>query len=79
LKEHPTIGCYSLDGKRFNGEANINQDAYTIIEEFYEITPKSGQFSRLMLLADGHGPEGHLISWHVIQIFPQILAKHLNS
>lgn len=67
--------AYTIDGANC-GFPKTNQDAHLVIEEFF-VDPEGQQLS-LLMVADGHGPQGHLVSSTIIEKFPDILREILS-
>ncbi|TNV82442.1 hypothetical protein FGO68_gene15312 [Halteria grandinella] len=73
----PYLSYFSQDGLQDGNETFKNQDSIVILDEFFENA--KGKYFKLVLLCDGHGPDGHLIAQHVASAFPKILESELAN
>lgn len=64
-----------------DAKGKINQDSRISMKDLFVQTMSREDLPnyQLHVLADGHGPTGHVISNFIIEKFPQILSKLLYN
>ena len=62
-----------------DAKGKINQDSRISMKDLFVQTMSREDLPnyQLHVLADGHGPAGHVISNFIIEKYPQILSKYL--